>query len=239
MKKFLLSVLVVMLCFSSIFILTACGIEDDNRDEGNLDTNRAYLSDYTLPENFAITIKLIDTSIISPGDPWYFKTAKIGNDWQIIEYDRNAGQTEQTTHFFRYVSQDNYDHYTYNHQTSTWSMGVSVTFEGMLQTSLNNFLFLKKWERLNSITVTETNIQYDVDPTSNTSLIDAILYEFTNGLDYSEKVDAQYTDISLYHLSMDGSRVCYQFFAYEYTKTLTDWSSAYLSYRYYQSDPSI
>lgn len=235
MKKILLSFLAIIFCCSSMFVFTACGIEEN--EGGDTDTTRLYISDYTLPENFAITMRLSDTSIYNPGDPWYFRTAKIGNDWQIIEYDRNVAYSQQVTHFFKYVSTDNYDHYIYNYETSSWIKDDSVTFDAMIETSLNNFLFLNKWERLSTINITETNIIYDVDSTSNEILIDAILYEFTNVLDYEEKVDAEYTDICLSHRSIDGSRVCYEFNAYDYSKSINDWSMIYLTSKNYKSSP--
>ncbi len=236
MKKFFLSFFAIVMCCSSLFVFTACGTEDQTG--GGSDNPYIYISDFEFPENFEITIKLEDTSKYNPGNPWYFRTAKIGNDWQIIEYDRDVSYSQQATHFFKYLSEDNYDHYTYDYETSSWIKGISVTFDAMLKVSLNNFLFLKKWERSSAINVTETNIKYDVDPTSNENLIDAIFYEFTNVLKYEEKVDAEYSDICLYHSSIDGSTVCYKFIAYEYSKSLNNWSSTYLFSKYFKSAPA-
>jgi len=230
-------IIVLLILAVSPLLLVACG---DNNNNNNEDPQTMFISDYTLPENFVMTLQLSDTSIFNPGNPWYFKTAKIGNDWQIIEYDRNLGTNEQVTHFFKYISTNQYNHYTYNYKTSSWVKGSTVNFQEMVRTSNNNFLFLEKADRENPVNnATTTNTTYDVDPTSIETYIDAIKYEFTNVLEYEEVADAVFTDMTLSHISRDGSTICYAFRAYEYTKEISNWDSSYLSYRNYKTVPIV
>ena len=239
MKKQIFSLsLVFVFCLVTAFMLSACDSADpNNNDNGNGTDTDILLSDYTLPVNFAMTIQISDTAISNAGSPWYYKTAKIGNDWQLIEYNRDlADMTKQISHFFRYVVDDDYIHYTYNYDTSSWDEGTHISFDDMVNVSANNFWFLYS-EDLSNEDVTETNISYDTDSTSNENLIDAVKYEYSNVLQYEEIVDADFHNVLLSENTRDGSTILIANRAYDYSTSITGWSNSYLSYKNYKSAP--
>lgn len=237
-KKFnLLFVLILSLNFT---FLTGC----DNSEGGILysvpeeETSQPVLSDYELPEKFAMTLKLSDTSIFNKGTCWYFKTARIGNDWQTIEYDRDLeDRTKQKTHFFKYISEDNYTHYSYDYSKSDWTKMESGSFFDMAEINLNNFKFLEVPPSGPNINLVETEVQYDTDATSITEYIDAIKYEYSYTLDYELIFDAAYYNMCLSECCRDGSTVCTEWSASDYETTITDWDSFYLSYRNFKPIP--
>lgn len=240
-KQFLFaSVLVLMMAFS--FMLTGCDwTNNDDEDEDNQVPIQAYLSDYTLPENFTITYRIADTAIFNPGISWYFKTAKIGNDWQLIGYDRTlADLTKQPTQFYRYLSVDSYVHYSYDYTLENWVEVETVSFDGMFKANLNNFLFLNKSDRTDYSNVSSTNVSYDVDPTSNTNNIDATKYEFSSSIMEVEEIyEAQYPNVCLSYISRNGATVLLNNCAYEYVKDVTSWDGSDMAYRQYKTAPSI
>lgn len=239
MKKSIGIVLVLCICFAAAVSLIAC----DPSGEGEITVpealpSSAKITNYTLPENFAMTIQVADTQIFNPGDPWYYKTAKIGNDWQIAEYDRNIiDRTKQITHFFKYLAEDSYRHYTYNYETSGWDAQGEVSFAGMLEVSAVNFYFLYKKPTEIQIELAETVCVYDTDPTSNESLTDAIRYEYKDGLEYVFIVDKDYPNICLSKTCRDGATVCVENRAYEYSRSINHWDLSYMLNRSYKPAP--
>ena len=244
MKKAFVLMIAMILCCTIAAGLCACGDTESgapingNEDGNNHTETGAKITDYTLPINFVITVQVADNAIHNPGAPWYYKTAKIGNDWQIIKYDRDAvDSTKQATYFFKYAVQDSYEQYSYNHTTSQWEQQNNVTFAGMLEVSTNNYLFLYTKPQENYLNITETDIQYDTDPTSYENLIDARKYEYSNVLDYEITVDRAYNDICLSRTERDGGRGLVENRAYEYTKDIDGWDNPYMSYRQYKPMP--
>ena len=193
-----------------------------------------------MPENFAITIQIADTTIVNPGNPWYYKTAKIGNDWQIIEYDRDlVDADQQVLHYFNYVNENSYVHYLYNYTNLNWDVVNNVNFEEMVLVSQNNFLFLYNNNYEIQLNVVQSDVNYDIDPTSNEELISAIKYEYTNVNNYEETVDSNYTSILLAKTVTNGSTLLISNRAYEYSKTVSNWNDSYFSFRNYKLSPNI
>ena len=242
MKKQIFSLsLVFVFCLVTAFMLSACDSanpsDNGGDDNGNETGTEVLLSDYTLPVNFAMTIQISDTAISNAGSPWYYKTAKIGNDWQIIEYNRDlADMTQQVTHFFQYIGEDDYVHYTYNYTTSSWDEGTHMSFDDMVDLSENNFWFLYSKD-LSNENVTETNLSYDTDSTSNEHLIDAVKYEYSNVLQYEEVVDADVHNVLLSETIRNGSTVLISNRAYDYTTSILSWENSYLSFKNYKTAP--
>lgn len=224
----------------SLFTLAAC---DATNEEENLNTEKTeqglILSDYTLADNFMMTIQLNDSSIMNPGPDWYYKTAKIGNDWQVIEYDRDlADLSIQVTHFFKYLSDDLYMHYLYNHADSEWVKQGELSFHDMVFTSPNNFKFLYEKPTEIQIVVEETISTYDTDSTSNEQLIDIYSYQYTEGLDKTVFVDYDYPSTCLYEVQSRNGQVAISWKANDYTLDISNWDDFYLSYRHFQNAPS-
>lgn len=239
MKKALSLLFSFTFLLTTAFLLTACGTED-TEPINTTPTVSIQLSDYTLPENFAITIQVADTAISNPGNPWYYKTAKIGNNWQVIEYDREISDiTQQATHFFMYASENNYTQYDFNYNDGVWQQQGTVTFAQMVAVSCANFSFLYDSEHESQLNVVQSNVTYDTDPTSAESLLNAIKYEYTYVNDVEEIVDAQYTNILLSQTIRDGSTILISNRAYEYTKSIDTWDSSYMTNRFYQLAPVL
>lgn len=197
------------------------------------------LSDYTLADNFAMTLQLNDTSIINSGPDWYYKTAKIGNDWQFIEYDRDLSDVNiQVTHFFKYVSDDLYMHYIYNHTNAEWTKQNEVNFNDMVFTSPNNFKFLYEKPTEIQIVIEETVSTYDADSTSNERLIDIYSYQYSEGLDKTIYVDYNYPSICLYEVQSRNGQVAVSWRSNDYTVSISTWEDSYLSYRHFQNAPT-
>lgn len=212
--------------------LAACDNQITSNEKNTTEDNELDILDYTLPDNFFMSIQISDTSIFDKGDPWYYKTAKIGNDWQLIEYDRDLDNlAEQATHFFKYLSEDSYKHYTYNHTEETWIEVDTVSFHEMVFTSPNNFKFLYTKPTETQYSIEETSTSYDCDPTSNNSFREAVKYEYTSGLDIQIIVDSEYSNMILSEVDRDESRICISWRAYEFNLTISSWSNSYLSYK--------
>lgn len=225
----ILFTLVLIFC---LIPLVSCDNETITNGNSTTEATQLDLSDYTLPENFFMTIEISDTSIFDKGDPWYYKTAKIANDWELIEYNRDLDDlTKQKTHFFKYISDDLYQHYLYNYVDQSWDEVDMLSFHEMVFTTPNNFKFLYKKPTEVQYNIVETAISYDCDPTSIESLREAIMYEYTYGLDKEIIVDSKYLDIMLSEVQRDESRICTSCFAYEFNLTISSWSSTYLGYK--------
>jgi hypothetical protein len=194
-------------------------------------------SDYQLPDSFYINIRVDDCAIFNAGDPWYYKTAKINNSWQLIEYDRDlADKTKQETHFFRYISEDIYGWYTYDFNSSVWDLNGNVSFAEMIAVSPNNFRFLYKTPDEPYIEITETPCLYDTDPTSSEHNIDAVFYEYNENWDIEKIVDAAYREILLSSTEyIENGPLTSR--AYEYIKNIDSWSSATMDYRHFKNAP--
>jgi hypothetical protein len=232
--KIIVTLLVLLI---SSFALFACKPNEESGSPSPSDTP-VLISDYSIPENFAITFQMNDCALNNPGNPWYFKTAKIGNDWQIIEYNRDlADMTKQETHFFKYLSEDSYTHYTYDYTSSSWTSSGSVSFKEMIAVNPANFAFLYNKPTNANIEISESSTTYDVDPTSAVTLISAKRYEYTSYFDIEVMVDIVNTSICLYKNEMDGSLEIISNRAYEYSTSIEDWSSPYMSYRQYKAIP--
>lgn len=234
MKKFssiLKFVLVTVLCLMSVVCFAACDLfgsigGDDETKEDPTAVLPKTEADYVLPDNLYIMMQIADTSIFDKGDPWYPKTAKIGNDWQIIRYDRDlSDKTEQQMYYFQYISANNYKKYIYEYPLSSWAEIDTVTFNEMVMTSGVNFSFLYTKRTENYLDIVETECTYDVNPTSIEDLIDAIKYEYTDGMSYEIIVDKAYQNVRLYDVERDNSTVCISDKAYIYSKDITSWSS--------------
>lgn len=240
MKRHLKIVFILVLLFSFV-TLVGCDKTTETGEEiltGQSDTDGLKLSDYSLPENFYMTLLLSDTSIFNKGDPWYFKTVKIGNDWQLIEYDRDLeDRSKQATHFFKYLSEDSYKHYAYNYTDEAWTEVGTVSFQEMVLTSANNFKFLYQKPTQPQIEIVETALKFDCDPTSIESLRDALLYEYSDGLDIEVFVDKAYPNMALSETDRDNSRICVSWRVYELEVSLDDWDSFYLEYRNVKAIP--
>lgn len=232
MKKFssiLKFVLTAVLCLMSVVSFAACdlfGSNGDNSEEAPTSVNAKTEKDYVLPENLYMKLQISDTSIFNKGDPWYPKTAKIGNDWQIILYDRDlADKTQQETYFFKYLSANNYRKYGYEYEMSSWEELATVTFNEMVLSSGINFSFLYTKRTENYLNIVETECTFDTDPTSNENLIDAIKLEYTDGMCYEFIVDKDYQNVRLYDVERDNSTICVANKAYIYSKNITDWAT--------------
>jgi len=224
--------------------MTGC----DNSEDGGINvadsssgstSNKILLSDYSIPDSFAMTIQVADVSIFNKGSSWYFKTARLNNDWQLIEYDRDAAdRTQQTTHFFKYLTEDSYTHYTYDFEKNDWTKLETVDFTGMVQVSAINFDFLYSLPYNYSILdIEETDVSYDTDPTSIVNKIDAIRYVYSDVLDYDIIVDAQYKSVKLTENVRDGSTMCIENKASEYKLPITEWNNTYMSRLNYKDAP--
>ncbi len=232
--KQLISVLTItLLCV----VFAACGPSEEGGDTKNNDITPVLASDYVLPDNFYINIKVDDCAIINAGDPWYYKTAKIDNSWQLIEYDRTlADTTIQETHFFRYISEDEYTWYTYNYDSSDWDMKNDVSFAEMVAVSPNNFRFLYKKPDETYTEITETSCVYDTDPTSAEHNINATLYEYSQYWEIEKTVDSAYPNFLLSSTEyIDNGPLTFR--AYEYLTGIDSWSSAPMAYRKFKSAP--
>lgn len=239
MKKFYTQITAIVLLVCTILIFNACDFNPEGGG-GNQDIIKKepiLATDYDIPDSFAMTIQIPDSAIFNPGAPWYYKTAKIGNDWQLIEYDRDlADLTKQETHFFEYISDNNYQWYKYDYDVSSWIEQEEVDFEEMIALSPQNFVFLYKKPSEPQIEVEESNTQYDIDPTSIENMIDAVLYEYHDGFDIEVIVDADYLDTRLSKREyVSGNTLITR--AYEYTNELTSWGTSYMQYKYYKERP--
>lgn len=220
--------------------ITLVGCDNETTPNSNItpEVSQIMITDYNLPENFFMVLQLSDTSIFDKGDPWYYKTAKIGNDWQLIEYDRDLeDRTKQVTHFFEYLSDDSYQHYTYNYTEQDWEKADVVSFQGMMFTSLNNFKFLYKKPVEVQYHIVETLAAYDCDPTSIESLREAMMYEYADGLDIEIIVDKEYLNITLSETHRNGSLICVSWRAYEFNLTISNWNSSFLAYKNFKETP--
>ncbi len=236
-KKINLMIIIILL-LSVTFTLPACifGNEEGGEKIATLDKEPILLSDYSLPENFALTIQIADSAIFNPGEPWYYKTAKIGNDWQIIQYDRDlADLTKQATYYFGYISDDNYNRYTYDFTNSVWVANGIVDFEGLMATSYNNFKFLYEKPTETTFQIDESTSTYDVDHTSAETFIDSIKYEYTDYFETEVIVDADYLNVCLYKCEEADRPLTFR--AYEYSTSISSWDSTYLQYRNYKTAP--
>jgi len=230
MMKYLFKIVLSFILVFSFITMTACQNEEGSGSVETTSKNELLLSSYQVPENFFMTLQLSDTSIFNKGNPWYYKTAKIGNDWQLIEYDRDLEDlSKQTTHFFLYESDNLYTHYIYQYETTSWEEVGEVTFEGMVFTSPNNFKFLYEKPTGPQYNITETNISYDCDPTSVERRRDAYLYENSDGLDIDIIVDRTYPNVMLSETDRDGSRIVISWRAYEYKLTISNWDDTHLA----------
>ena len=242
MKKNLICILIIFTILAGMFVLSACYPKTNEENSGGNNNNTAepvLISDYTLAQNFAITMQLTDTSISNPGDPWYYKTAKIENDWQLIEYDRDLeDRTKQATHYFEYVSENNYTHYIYNYDLSSWTQTkTGLTFEDMMKVSINNFIFLYEKPTNPSTVITETATTYDTNSTSIETLINAKMYTYKDYFDIEIIVDSVFTDICLYKKEMDNSLIVNTYRAYDYSTDVDNWGNGYMTGKNYKSKP--
>lgn len=241
-KKLNLFTLVVSIL--GMVFLTSCDGMSSN--EGNLSfdstendsTNDFIVSDYSIPENFHMTLQIADTSIFDKGDPWYYETAKIGNDWQFIHYDREAEDLSiQDIHFYKYISDKKYSHYIYNRTEEEWDAQEDSTSNDMIQDNSTNLSFFYEKPTGAQYEITETETDFDSDPTSIENYIDAINYQYSDGLDYSVVVDAEYLNLELSETVRDGSTICISWRAYRYTKEIDSWDISYLTYRGFKPSP--
>lgn len=231
MKKSFSLILGLLISFSFL-IMSSCEEKGDSSFE-NIDTIK--LTDFQLPNSFALTYRISDTKILNPGDPWYYRTAKIENDWQIIECDREENYNNQKTHFLKYITNDEYAHYTFNYVSSTWEEANHLSFNQMVNLSLPNFSFLYVKPTGLEVDASESEVKYDTDPTSNENLIDALRYEYSAGLNYEYVVDKLFPNICLSETVRDNSTICINNDAYEYIKSIEAWDSYYMSSRFYRS----
>ena len=239
-KKF--NLFVLGLAIFSVVSLTGCdgtnSNDDDEASGENTSTSEVLISDYAIPENFEMTLQISDTSIFNKGDPWYYKTAKVGNDWQFIHYDRDLGDfTIQETHFYRYLSETSYTHYIYSYTEEDWvNQGESNTTDMMMDNGTNfSFLYIKPDGP--QMEIVETKRNFDTDPTSNRYYIDAIAYEYSDALDFEVVVDANYLNLCLSETVRDGSRICTSWSAYNYTTDIIGWDDWYLENKYFKPAP--
>jgi len=214
----------------SLLVVSSC---DNLSDSSSEEIEFIKLSNFQLPNNFALTYRISDTSILNSGDHWYYRTAKIGDDWQIIEYDRDEQYNNQKTHFFKFMMDDEYVHYTYNLTLSIWEEHNHISFHQMLDISMSNFAFLYVKPTDSAIEINEEEVKYDTDPTSYENVIDAIRYEYSVSLDYVYVVDKLFPNICLVETCRDNGTVCVNNNAYEYSKDIDAWDSTYLSSKYY------
>lgn len=241
-KKF--NLFFVLLLSINITLLTGCNNLGDFNDSALDSTsedeiNELILSDYSLPDNFAMTIMLSDTSIFNKEDPAYYKTARIGNDWQIIEYDNSlADKTKQETHFFKYISSDNYTDYIYDYSKSDWNELESGSFFDMVKISFNNFKFIDTPPVGENMNIVETPTTYDTNPTSIVEDIDAIRYEYSCSLDYETIFDSNYPNLCLAECARNGSTICIEWRAYSYNTSITEWNNTYLINNNYKLIPA-
>lgn len=236
-KYFMGIIMLTVMCLGAL-TLSACDTREEKGGNYNTTETSVLITDYTLPENFAITVQVADCALFNSGAAWYYKTAKIGDDWQLIEYDRDlADKTKQKTHYFEYISSDNYKHYSYDYETSAWAEAGAVNFKELIAVSPNNFTFLYKEPTEPYISIIETAVTYDVDPTSNEEMIDAIRYIYSAYIDTAIIVSADYTNICLRRSEMDGSSELISHRAYDYSTSITDWSSTYMLSKNYKSKP--
>lgn len=222
-KKFLLGAAFIIILFGF------CGCTSTETEQTTTENNSYvfYLSDYQLPENFAMTIYVSDSQIFNPGLPWYFKTAKIGNDWEIILYDRDLTDlSEQETHFYEYISDNLYQDYKYDYVTDSWITLETVSFDTMVHFSLNNFTFLTTDPTDGNTGALRTDVEYDCDPTSYVNNISAIRYTYSKVLDYEITVDATYPNIILSDVTYADRTLVRR--AYHYSTTITSWDMFYM-----------
>jgi len=239
----------LVLVFSLFSVPSLIGCDENNawEDDGKISyesslsdsASEFVVSNYTIPENFQMTLQISDTSIFNKGDPWYFKTAKIGNDWQFIYYDRDAEDLSvQETHFYQYISDFEYKHYIYSHTEQMWiAQEENSTSTDMMMDNGSNFSFLYKKPTGVQYEIKETEITYDTDPTSIDNSIPALLYEYTLYLDYEVIVDANNLDLCLSENTRDGATITTSWKAYRYSDSITDWNTFYMSYLGFQSSP--
>jgi len=57
------------------------------------------------------------------------------------------------------------------------------------------------------VDISESEVKYDTNPTSNENLIDALRYEYSSGVDYEYVVDELFLNISLSETVRDKSTV--------------------------------
>jgi len=242
-KKF--NLFFIFLLSLNIPLLSGCDNSENFNENYSIGTsesaeNKLILSDYSLPDTFAMTLMLSDTSIFNKGDPWYYKTAKICDDWQVIEYDRDLeDRTKQETHFFKYLSEDTYTNYMYDYSKSDWTKLETGSFNDMVLISMNNFKFIDTPPSGPNIHLVETDTNFDTNSTSIVANIDAKRYEYTNVLDYEIIFDAAYSNLCLSECVKDGSTVCTEWTAHDYCTTVTEWNSTYLTSKNYKLAPGL
>ncbi|MDD4532224.1 MAG: hypothetical protein PHW22_02180 [Bacilli bacterium] len=225
----------LLLGILSVMVLGGC---ENNESNTSYLSSEVSIEDYSLPENFEMTMQISDTSIFNKGNPWYFKTAKIGNDWQLIEYNRDlADLSKQVTHFYKYISDNTYKHYLYDFDTEKWSEQEESSFAQMKKDNATNFSFLYSKPTEIQIAVEETDTTYDIDPTSYESLRPAKRYIYNDGLDVEAVVDAEYLNVCLSEVQRDESLIVISWRAYYYSVSITSWDNSYLTNKYFKLAP--